>query len=533
MAENSSMPRIKTMASKNRLKALLSISFWVIFLTLITYLLLNRLDTWPSVWWDEGWTLDAARNWITHGHLGHYMDGLPIPARIPVRFPVLIPVAISMRLLGVGIWQGRLPGVIFTIFTAILTAYITSKMYRSRTGRISLATTLVITPFVFQPIVMGRQILAEMPMLFYLFAGYSTLWMAIRHSKLWAAASAVFFGIAIHAKLQVPPFWLVSMALAAWIALSLRQHRSFKILISIGFGSIVVAGVIYWVQNKVMPGSFNDPALTKLLINSVIVVLDWRIRLIALIIVLLSAMPQFLSLLWAGNKLRLNFRGARIAESLQVDQQASSMEILRAAMWGLGASWFLWYLLLGLSWERYLFPAFYIGCLFLAAYLDELTTGINLRKLMQQASAFLFHRGFNRANFKSVLLLVILSVTLGMIGSSIGRVFASPDVNPVSASDYMIKNIPSGARVETFESELLFLAPEITFHYPSDLVSMQLNRKSSIDPAYVVDYDPLEYPTDYLVVGPMGRMWGLYDEVISGGSYRLIADIDGYQIYQK
>ncbi len=93
---------------------------------------LYRLNNWPSVWWDEGWTLDAARNWIEHGHLGHYMDGIPIPARPLVRFVVAVMVALSMKIFGIGVWQGRLPGVIFTILSLVLLVYLTSTIYNRK-----------------------------------------------------------------------------------------------------------------------------------------------------------------------------------------------------------------------------------------------------------------------------------------------------------------------------------------------------------------------------------------------------------------
>jgi hypothetical protein len=248
------------------------------------------------------------------------------------------------------------------------------------------------------------------------------------------------------------------------------------------------------------------------------------------LLLLLYGLPQFLSLLWAGKRSLPDLWTRREAEKNSTNSIDASKKILRVGIWGICASWFLWYLLLGLSWERYLFPPIYFGSIFLAAYLDELTTGVNLGMIMQRTSSFLFHRGFTRKNFESLVLIVILGITLGMIVSSVNGAFGSPDTNPVNASLYLRENIPPGSHVETFESELLFLAPEVNFHFPSDLLSMQLNRKSSIDPQFPADYDPMEYNPDFLVIGPMGRMWGLYAEALSIGLFEIIANIDGYQI---
>ena len=106
---NNEIKQDKLGHSKSNSKQWLIIIFGGLFITTIIFLLVYRLNSWPSVWWDEGWYLDAARNWIEQGHLGHYLDGQPIPPRIPVRFPVVVLVALSMKFFGVGVWQARLP----------------------------------------------------------------------------------------------------------------------------------------------------------------------------------------------------------------------------------------------------------------------------------------------------------------------------------------------------------------------------------------------------------------------------------------
>jgi hypothetical protein len=106
-----------------------------------------------------------------------------------------------------------------------------------------------------------------------------------------------------------------------------------------------------------------------------------------------------------------------------------------------------------------------------------------------------------------------------------------PSDDPYLAAKYIQQNIPGDARVESFESELFFLAPEIMFHYPSDLVSMQLIRKVEIDLSETIDYNPFESNPDYLVVGPYSRVWELYKDVLATGVFILDADIGGYEIY--
>ncbi len=502
-----------------------------VFIALVIFLLVYKLNSYPGVWWDEGWTLDAARNWIEHGYLGHYLDGQHIEVRSPVRFPIVIPVALSMKLLGVGIWQGRLPGIIFTIFLLGLFLHLSSRIYNSKVGIAALFIVLCLTAMFFQPIILGRQVLAEIPMMFYLFGGYTLVWLALTRSPAWGVGAALFFGIATHAKLQVPPFWLVSMLLAIWMAVTHKQRKGTRILIGIAIGSIIAAGMFLLIQNFFMPGSLNDPAMITILLNSVIFVFSWPARKTAFTIGALYALPQIAAMIWVGYHLIRSLLASPKNSSPILHGVEADKEILRMALWGLGASWFLWYLTMALFWPRYMFPPYFISCIFWAAWLDKLTNGFDIRALVRRTSAILLRREFNWSNFQAIIIMLAFSFTLGVAVTSAYYRLTAQAPNPILVANYLKNNIPAGARVESFESELLFLAPEINFHYPSDLVSMQLVRKYSIDPQLKIDYDPLEAEPDYLVNGPYASTWYLYNDVIAQGKFQLEAVMGGYQIY--
>ena len=126
---------IGTQGIRSLSRRLLPGLFWATVLFLGCFLLMYRLGKFPALWWDEGWTLSAARNWVEHGHLGHYLAGKAVLPRSPVRFPVVVPVALSMKILGVGTWQGRLPGVIFTVLALSLVLYLTCLLYTSPSPR--------------------------------------------------------------------------------------------------------------------------------------------------------------------------------------------------------------------------------------------------------------------------------------------------------------------------------------------------------------------------------------------------------------
>src|SRR5437867_2492656 len=132
-----------------------------------------NLGSVPPLWWDEGWTLTVARTWVERGHYGRLLAGQLVPSGLEAAFPVTAPIALSFRLLGIGVWQGRLVGVFFTLGTLALMYYLARCLYDRSVAIGTLAVLLFLSPDpAIHPILMGRQVLGEMPALFYLLAGY-------------------------------------------------------------------------------------------------------------------------------------------------------------------------------------------------------------------------------------------------------------------------------------------------------------------------------------------------------------------------
>src|SRR5262249_55217546 len=144
----------------------------------------------PPMWWDEGWTLSVARNWVERGHYGRLLDGQLSPPGLEAAFPVTAPVALSFRLFGVGIWQGRVVGVVFMI-GALALMYMLAHWIYDRRVALGTLFVLLLMPMHPQlhPLIMGRQVLGEMPMFVYLLAGYVCLFVALDRS-LWLLPAA-------------------------------------------------------------------------------------------------------------------------------------------------------------------------------------------------------------------------------------------------------------------------------------------------------------------------------------------------------
>src|SRR5512134_3160056 len=63
---------------------------------------LVHLESFPPLWFDEGWTVCVARIWVEIGHYDCLLRGGPAPPSLAAHFPVVASVAVSFKLFGVG-----------------------------------------------------------------------------------------------------------------------------------------------------------------------------------------------------------------------------------------------------------------------------------------------------------------------------------------------------------------------------------------------------------------------------------------------
>src|SRR5437870_10861170 len=96
------------------------------FLLALIFLGTVNLESAPPIWWDEGWTMSVARNWIERGFYGRLLEGEPAQPGPEAHLTVTALIALSFHLFGVGVWQARTVGLIFTL-GALVVIYLLSK----------------------------------------------------------------------------------------------------------------------------------------------------------------------------------------------------------------------------------------------------------------------------------------------------------------------------------------------------------------------------------------------------------------------
>ncbi len=508
--------------------------FLGLLLGVLLFIDLNRV---PPVWYDEGWALSLARNWVKLGHYGQLLSGKPVPQSIlNTGFPVIAPIALSFRIFGVGIWQGRLPGIFFTLGALGLMYYLASYLYNKAVATGTLVILLLMSDlypgFVLSPIIIGRQALGEMPALFYILAGYVVFLLAWRRPWLMPVA-ACCWGLALLTKPQVFPFLVGSLLIPLLLAAFNRCWGSARLLTLGLAGSLIAAGLLGWLQSVFLSGqtlssapahSVYDVLYDTYSFFTYVVVLVMPLRSQALRVIVVFGLPTMLGLGYVAREFIRKYDKAVLDDGL---------EMARLALWVLVSSWVLWYALLSIGWSRYLFPALFLGGVFVAGSIYDLTVGFDLSATIKRDSWNLAHGRLNVQNIGAVLAIVLMCIriptTLGILYYNY-TVIADDSV--LKVAEFLNTETAPDALVETYDSEIFFCL-ERDYHYPPDQVQTQLNRYYILGQAATIVYDPLNADPDYLVVGPQGKLWHLYDSVLENGAFRLVMDNNRYAVYER
>ena len=499
--------------------AIVGISVWILIISFC------NLESAPPFWWDEGWTLTAARNWIERDHYGPFLEGHPAARGMEGAFTYTVPIAIAFRVFGVGVYQGRVVEVLFTLSTLLLIGYLAWQFYGTKVAIASLAV-LTLTPVYpgLHPVVLGRQVLGEMPAFFYLLLGYSCfLAFAPSRKAVAVTLSAVFWSLAIVTKTQVLSFWAVSIVTPLILTLFYKQWRLVFLLGAAFILSVAGSELLLAVWNDWMKSQTVPRVPTTGMYYAVAIADSLPARLFALIVFVLFGIPTFLGLchgIWTFLK----------AEKRALDE----INIIKLSLLASATSWFAWYLLLSVGWIRYLFPATFLGSIFLAKLLSDLTNGFDLALTLKQASRVFSQFQFTRRDLGALLAVLIIGTSVPRSLYMLYEVyFVQADTSVKEAARFLNSQTSNNALIETYDSELFFFLNR-RYHFPRDQVSVDLIRRTFLyEQDRHINYDPLQSNPDYLVVGPQSKQWQLYDNVLKTGAFRLLRSYPRYLIYER
>jgi hypothetical protein len=515
-----------------KVKGLLS----VVILIYLFFIAFVNLDNNPPLWWDEGWTLSVARNWVERGHYGLYLKAEPYSVGLSAAFPVVAPIALSFKLFGVGVWQGRFFGVVFTLCAVGLLGYLAIELYSWKVAIITWGVLfLLYGATMMSPLFWGRQVLGEMPMLFYALAGYALFYLGLTKSHWFFFPTALIFGIAIYSKAQILPFWVISLVFPLLLAVLKGWWAQAKCLGIVFISSLAV----YWAMPAIQQWVIGTPLIPSAplpgLYNVTGFVPVLRVRLTALGMAGFYGTPSIIGLAYSGWQA---WRVLKIS-SVLIDKNP---EIIRWSLLFLAGSWIVWYVTLAMWWHRYLFPGVFISSIFLAFLLSVLMSNFNWRQALKNIGRVIKRTDRKNIRVRPYLLDVIRSLTfIFLIFSTILSLlvtlgYAYPSENNArEIAQYLDTLKPSEALIETAESELFFFLHR-PYHFPPDNLHIEWNYPSYLGIDRVVEYDPLEYDPEYLVLGHFSEDIHngiVYGKLVSGPDFKLIAEFPGYKVYKR
>ena len=472
----------------------------------------------PQPWWDEGWTMSVARNWVEHGHYGHYLLGQPSSPALSAHLPVVTLVALGFELLGVGMVQARMVFVLCSVLTLLLLYVMTRTLFSRRAAAVVLLVVCIFPPqWELSMFLMGRQVLGEIPAVMFIFVAVLMLWRS-DGTRWWSLIIAGgSFGLALTTKSQVVPFVVLALAATSLLMLPRDRPLALRLMGVLGTAVAVMYG-LGWLRSLLLMNPGVRPDSVVGLTEVTAMVFDKEVRINALRFALAGAMPLTAALCFQLSQL---FRGERR------DNEPVWNTAVRRVLFLIGGSWFAWFVFLSVGWGRYAFPPFLLASPFVAALIVRLVDQTRGTPSGPDARS---PGVWSRATAASLLALFLLVAGRQIV---IGARDLPPSVMESGlqqTATYLNMELADGDSIETYESELLFLLDR-PVHFPPPQLNVDTIRKNYIDPSWNFPYDLTTVTADYIVVGAFGK--GLYDPLVAAGRYRPFKCIGTYTLLKR
>lgn len=478
-------------------------------------LALYRLGDFPVTWFDEGSHLHVPKALVTFGRYADYSsEGFRyFGATTGVGPTVMLPVAAAFRLLGVGLVQARL--VIVAYLLASLAAFfvLAKRMGGMRVAWV--ATALLVATRGAPILEYGREVLGEVPGLFFLVAGLF-IWFRDWERPSWKSLSltGILFGLAAVTKQQYLLF-IAPMIGIAWVAdrtyYRISSHRAFILPAAITGFCYLAWQLILILQAGLGQAAANFKLLRDATAGAALVfspgLMQGALRDLFSGKVYLGALaPVLLYAVWRAR--------SRNPEGLRWMVLVVLVTVNLA-----------WYAFASVGWLRYAFPGLAISSLFVACFLSDLSSGFRLRS--DQGATI--PSAIRMASVGWMAAMIALPLT-----QTVQQVVSPPSNTPVAIAAYIQAHIPRQDIIETWEPEVGFLTNN-TFHYPPQallnkaVAYVWLNGPS---PSLSYNYVEAQAPP-YVLVGAFARWVNLYSPDVLARQYHLLTSIGGYDLYAR
>jgi 4-amino-4-deoxy-L-arabinose transferase-like glycosyltransferase len=488
----------------------------------LLFLALYNLTGYPLTWFDEGSHLHVPKTLVRFGVYADYSsEGFRYYGpTVGVGPTVMLPITLVFQLFGFGLLQARLVMVLYLLATIYVFYCLANRLGNQQFAWV--ATALLVASRGVSLLEYGRQVLGEVPGLFFVLAGF-LVWFANWEKASWRRLGLVglLLGLAMITKNQYLLVLAPTLGLA-WLA-NLVYYRTAPQRTFIIPGLVAGACFALWQIYMILylgpaTASENLAALRTATAGAALVFSPNLMK---------RGLQELLSLkVYLGWLLPVLLYGFLLALPRRREGQQWGVLL------GLILVNLLWYVVASISWLRYAFPALALASLFVARFFYELTDGfkLNLQSLWQAwregQAAWIKQAG-------SLALLIWLAVMIVVpLGQTVKQIVL-PEFNaPIAMAAYLDEQVSQQALIETWEPELGFLTNH-NYHFPPPLLLNQavghvwLGKPSPAQEyTFVQDKSP-----DYVLVGGFARWVGLYPQDWLATHYRLETNIGNYELY--
>lgn len=484
---------------------------------LVLFLVGYNLTEFPLTWFDEGSHLHVPKTLVRFGVYADYSsEGFRhYGPTIGVGPTVLLPIAGVFKLFGIGLLQARLVMVMY-LFATILVFFLLAQELGGQ-AIAWIATALLITTRGVAILEYGRQVLGEVPALFFLTMAF-WLWFRAWKKASWMRLSGigVLLGLAMITKYQNVIVLAMTFGIAWLLNLTYYRTLPHRFFVVPGLVAAFCFGV-WQVFLILYPGldtaAENFRLLREVSAGAAFVFapdLMWRAvrELVSLKVYLLALIPAL------GYGIRWVLSRDRIS------QQWSIIGILILVNLG-------WYVFASVSWLRYAFVGLAFSSLFVARFFITWIQRIDFTVWRRTPVA----RQFWLPNVMMVWLGLMIVIPLGQ---NLREIVFPPFNDARAMADYLNVRVPRDVLIETWEPEMGFLTDH-HYHFPAASFlpkAVAYIWLQQAPPSQTYDF-VTQYSPPFLLIGKFGRWVEMYPASLIQSRYRRLTTLGAYELYEK
>ncbi len=500
---------------------------WVtplVAIALVLFMAFYHLVEYPVIWFDEGSYLHVPKALIQTGVYADYSsDGFRYYGpSVGVGPTVLLPVAGMFKLFGVGLLQARLVVSVFLVATILVFFRLASFLGGRRLAWI--AAALLVSSRGVSLLMYGREVLGEVPGLFFLLSGFA-VWFSSWERSSWRrlALAGILLGLAAVTKDQ---YLLIAgpALLAAWLA-NLFYYRSASQRVFLIPGLVALGCFLLWqVVMVIYLGPANARQNFALLRQTTAgAALVFSPSLMASSLAQLAGLQVYLGLL-----LPVLVYGALLV--LPRRKQAHQWFVLYILV----VFNLVWFVVASIGWIRYAFPGLALASLFVARFFSDLTAGFRLDIPALWAGIRKRQSTLGRPALQAAFLLWLAVMIALPFGQTLKEIVLPPPNDAQAMAEYLDAHIPKNVIVETWEPEMEFLTDHLYHSPPNSLLASAVAFiwQGGNWPRDNYHYLQEAHPK-YILIGNFAKWVLLYPAAILNTQYTIIKTVGAYDLYVR